>query len=86
MSGLPRIPRDIDPRRPKKGRENETSSERKRDDIEEWEDLTEEPVREGADEPSSGSGSAANKKKRQLREFEELAGEPVLDEEEDDPS
>ena len=100
MSGIPRIPRDIDPRRPKKERENQASSgkparsygqsaeppEREREEIEEWEDLTEEPVREGKDEPSGGSKAGENKKKRELREFEDLTGEPVLDEDKEEPS
>ena len=72
MTGLPRMPRDNDPRRPLR---------REQDDIEEFEDLTDEPVREGKDEPDSGPSPADRKKERDLREFEDLAGEPVFDDE-----
>lgn len=59
---------------------------REQEDIEDFEDLTDEPVREGADAPPEGSGAARNKEKRELREFEELAGEPVLDEDKEKPA
>jgi hypothetical protein len=97
MSGIPRMPREGDPRRPRKQREDEPSGlparsygqsaeppKRGHDDIDEFEDLTDEPVREGDDEPSTGAGPSSSKRKRELREFEDLAGEPVLDDEEDE--
>lgn len=85
MTGMPRIPRDIDPRRSKKERDADTQAERDRDAIDEFEDLTDEPVREGDEKASDGSPPASNGKKRQLREFEDLAGEPVSDEEDKEP-
>lgn len=98
MTGIPRMPRDSDPRRPRKPRDGEKSSgqpprsygqsaeppERAHDDIDDFEDLTEEPVREGDDEPASGSSPRSRKQERKLREFEDLAGEPVLDDDETD--
>ncbi len=97
MSGIPRIPRDMDPRRPRNAQGDESpgtparsygqsteASKREYDDIEEFEDLTDEPVREGEDTASDTSGAARTRKKREMREFEDLAGEPVLDEDTDE--
>lgn len=97
MSGIPRIPRDIDPRRPKTERDSTPSSgkparsygqsaelpERDPEDIGDWEDLTEEPAREGEGKPGDRPRPAGSKKTRELREFEDLAGEPVLDDQDD---
>ena len=93
MSGIPRIPRDMDPRRPRHRQSEESSNTPARsygqsaeppgnvhDDIDEFEDLTDEPVREGDESTDDRSGAARSKQKRKLREFEDLAGEPVLDE------
>lgn len=97
MSGIPRIPRDMDPRRPHSRKDEEPSGDKARsygqsvespkrdhDDIDDFEDLTDEPVREGSSSPSDGSDASRARKKRELREFEELAGEPVLDEDTDE--
>ena len=97
MSGIPRIPRDMDPRRPHNTQSEESSGKPARsygqsseapkqghEDIDEFEDLTDEPVREGDDAPVNGSGAARARKKREMREFEDLAGEPVLDEDSDE--
>ena len=101
MSGISRMPRDSDPRRPLKTPDDarETTgnpprsygqyvdmSRQEQDDIEDFEDLTDEPVREGDDAPEGDAPSAGDRKKeRQLREFEDLAGEPVVDEGEKKP-
>lgn len=99
MSSIPRMPRDGDPRRPRKDADDDRqpagnpprsygqfaeAPKRKQDEIEDFEDLTEEPVREGDDSAAQGSTGASRKKERQLREFEDLAGEPVMDDEDDD--
>lgn len=99
MSSIPRMPRDSGPRRPRKDEDDARqpagnpprsygqfaeAPKRKQEDIEDFEDLTEEPVREGDDSSAQGSGPSPRKKDRQLREFEELAGEPVMDDEDDD--
>lgn len=98
MSGIPRIPREMDPRRPRTRKDEEQPSggqarsygqsvetpKQDHDDIDDFEDLTDEPVREGGSSPSEGSGASHARKKRELREFEDLAGEPVLDEDTDE--
>lgn len=101
MSGIPRMPRDSDPRRPRKDADDTRqpsgnaprsygqyaeAPKRKQDEIEEFEDLTDEPIREGDDVPTQGSKQGSRKRDRQLREFEDLAGEPVMEEDEKDDS
>ena len=98
MSGIPRMPRDNDPRRPHKEPDNprqpqgnpprsygQSADVPKRDveELEEFEDLTGEVAREGDDQPSEGTEPSERRKDRRLREFEDLAGEPVMDEEDD---
>lgn len=47
--------------------------------IQNIEDLTDEPVREGDEEAKAPSGTVSAWRKRKDREFEDLAGEPVGD-------
>lgn len=101
MSGIPRMPRDNDPRNPRKQPDDARElsgnppqsygqsadvSDRNLEEMEEFEDLTDEVVREGEDEPSEGDSPSKRKQDRKLREFEDLAGEPVFDEGDDDKS
>jgi hypothetical protein len=94
MSGIPRMPRDSDPRSPRKQPDDARElsgnpprsygqsadvSDRKIEEMEKFEDLTDEVVREGDDEPSGGDSPSKRKQDRKLREFEDLAGEPVMD-------
>jgi hypothetical protein len=87
----------MDPRRPHNAQNEESpgkptrsygqsaeAPKRGQDEIEDFEDLTDEPVREGDDTASDNSGAVRTRKKREMREFEDLAGEPVLDEDTDE--
>ena len=93
MSGIPRRPRDRNPARPPKRDDERDLQEHREprsygqsappptaDELEEMqqiEDLTDEPVREGDDNADTGSGTVVAWKKCKEREFEDLAGEPV---------